>query len=136
MRTRSQTRNRNHNRHQQQQQTPPVVVEPFNLEEHFDNPPIVPMSDNRTMKELLRAPTEGYGEAIVLSEINADHFEIKTNLLQLVQPNPFCGRESENPHAHINSFKRITSTLRFRNVSNDVIKLMMFPYSPEGAAKT
>ncbi|GKD09192.1 hypothetical protein Tco_1188877 [Tanacetum coccineum] len=35
----------------------------------------------RTMEELLRAPTEGYGEAIVLPEINADHFEIKTNLL-------------------------------------------------------
>ncbi|GJX31845.1 hypothetical protein Tco_0241700 [Tanacetum coccineum] len=37
------------------------------------------------MEELLRAPTEGYGEAIVIPEINADHFEIKTNLLQLVQ---------------------------------------------------
>ncbi|GJW20480.1 reverse transcriptase domain-containing protein [Tanacetum coccineum] len=90
----------------------------------------------RTMKELLRAPTKGYGEAIVLPKINADHFEIKTNLLQLVQANLFYGRESENPHAHINSFKRITSTLRFRNVPNDVIKLMMFPYSLEGAAKT
>ncbi|GJV96745.1 reverse transcriptase domain-containing protein [Tanacetum coccineum] len=73
----------------------------------------------RTMEELLRAPTEGYGEAIVLPEINADHFEIKTNLLQLVQANPFNGRENKNPHAHINSFKRITSTLRFRNVPND-----------------
>ncbi|GJZ03785.1 reverse transcriptase domain-containing protein [Tanacetum coccineum] len=89
-----------------------------------------------TMEELLRAPTEGYGEAIILPEINADHFEIKTNLLQLVQAKPFNGRENENPHAHINSFKRITSTLRFRNVPNDVIKLMMFPYSLEGAAKT
>ncbi|GJX09043.1 reverse transcriptase domain-containing protein [Tanacetum coccineum] len=96
---------------------------------------VAPMAE-RTMEELLRAPTEGYGEAIVLPEINADHFEIKTNLLQLVQDNPFYGRESENPHAHINSFKRITSTLRFRNVPNDVIKLMMFPYSLEGAAKT
>ncbi|GJT66224.1 hypothetical protein Tco_1017704 [Tanacetum coccineum] len=86
---------------------------------------VAPMAE-RTMEELLRAPTEGYGEAIVLPEINADHFEIKTNLLQLVQANPFYGRESENPHAHINSFKRITSTLRFRNVPNDVIKLMMF----------
>ncbi|GKA53654.1 reverse transcriptase domain-containing protein [Tanacetum coccineum] len=71
-----------------------------------------------------------------IPEFNADHFEIKTNLLQLVQTNPFYGRENENPHAHINSFKRITSTLRFRNVLNDVIKLMMFPYSLEGAAKT
>ncbi|GJU86377.1 hypothetical protein Tco_1293923 [Tanacetum coccineum] len=95
---------------------------------------VAPMAE-RTMEELLRAPTEGYGEAIVLPEINADHFEIKTNLLQLVQANPFHGLENENPHAHINSFKRITSTLRFRNVPNDVIKLMMFPYSLEGLLK-
>ncbi|GJS07164.1 reverse transcriptase domain-containing protein [Tanacetum coccineum] len=96
---------------------------------------VAPIAE-RTIEELLRAPKKGYREAIVLQEINADHFEIKTNLLQLVQANPFYGRESENPHAHINSFKRITSTLRFRNVPNDVIKLMMFPYSLEGAAKT
>ncbi|GJR44708.1 reverse transcriptase domain-containing protein [Tanacetum coccineum] len=51
---------------------------------------VAPMVE-RTMEELLRAPTEGYGEAIVLPEINADHFEIKTNLLQLVQANPFNG---------------------------------------------
>ncbi|GJT95984.1 hypothetical protein Tco_1091502 [Tanacetum coccineum] len=54
----------------------------------------------------------------------------------MVQANPFYGRESENPHARINSFKRFTSTLRFRNVPNDVIKLMMFSYSLEGVAKT
>ncbi|GKA61170.1 reverse transcriptase domain-containing protein [Tanacetum coccineum] len=86
-------------------------------------------------EELLRAPMEGYGEAIVLPEINVDHFEIKTNLLQLAQANLFHGYERENPHAHINSFKRITSILQFRDVPNDVIKLMMFPYSLEGAAK-
>ncbi|GKA86471.1 reverse transcriptase domain-containing protein, partial [Tanacetum coccineum] len=96
---------------------------------------VAPMADNRTMEELLQAPTEGYGEAIVIPEINADHFEIKTNLLQLVQANPFHGFERDNPHTHINNFKRITSTLKFRDVPNDVIKLMMFPYSLEGAAR-
>ncbi|GJX00631.1 hypothetical protein Tco_0184544 [Tanacetum coccineum] len=89
----------------------------------------------RTMEELLRAPTEGYGEGIVILEINADHFEIKTNLLQLVQASPFHGFERENPHTHINNFKRITSTLKFRDASNDVIELIMFPYSLEGAAR-
>ncbi|GJZ06995.1 hypothetical protein Tco_0540788 [Tanacetum coccineum] len=63
MRTRSQTRNRN-----RQQQAPPAVVESFNLEEPFDNPPLVPMADNRTMAELLQAPTEGYEDAICLNE--------------------------------------------------------------------
>ncbi|GJR28217.1 reverse transcriptase domain-containing protein [Tanacetum coccineum] len=108
----------------------PNVVEP-ELRTIVEVAPMV----ERTMEELLHAPTEGYGEAIVLPEINADHFEIKTNLLQLVQASPFHGYKRENPHAHINSFKRITSTLRFRDVPNDVIKLMMFPYSLEGAAK-
>nr|GEU38835.1 DNA-directed DNA polymerase [Tanacetum cinerariifolium] len=40
------------------------------------------------MDELLQAPTEGYGEAIVIPEINADHFEIKMNLLQLYYKEP------------------------------------------------
>nr|GEV02064.1 reverse transcriptase domain-containing protein [Tanacetum cinerariifolium] len=38
---------------------------------------VAPMADNCTMEELLQAPTEGYGEAIVIPKINVDHFEIK-----------------------------------------------------------
>nr|GEX79885.1 reverse transcriptase domain-containing protein [Tanacetum cinerariifolium] len=109
----------------------PIVVEP----ELRTIVKVAPMADNRTMEELLQAPTKGYGEAIVIPEINADHFEIKTNLLQLVQVNPYHSFERENPHNRINNFKRITSTLKFRDVPNDVIKLMMFPYSLEGSAR-
>nr|GFA53923.1 reverse transcriptase domain-containing protein [Tanacetum cinerariifolium]GFB06321.1 reverse transcriptase domain-containing protein [Tanacetum cinerariifolium] len=108
----------------------PNVVEP----EHRTIVEVEPIADNRTMKELLQAPTEGYGEAIVIPEINADHLEIKTDLLQLVQANPYHGFERENPHTHINNFKRFTSNLKFKDVPNDVIKLMMFPYSLEGTA--
>nr|GEU96604.1 DNA-directed DNA polymerase [Tanacetum cinerariifolium] len=87
------------------------------------------------MEELLQAPTEGYGKAIIILKINVNHFEIKTNFLQLVQANPYHGFERENPHTHINNFKRITSTLKFRDVPNDVIKLMMFPYFLDGNAR-
>nr|GEX55194.1 reverse transcriptase domain-containing protein [Tanacetum cinerariifolium] len=96
---------------------------------------VAPMEDNQTMEELLQAPIEGYEEAIVVLEINVDHFEIKTNLLQMVQANRYHGFEGENPHTHINNFKRITTTLKFRDVPNDVIKLMMFSYSLDGAAR-
>ncbi|GJR39533.1 hypothetical protein Tco_1215217 [Tanacetum coccineum] len=77
MRTRSQTRNR------PQQQVPPNI-EPFNLEEPLENqaPPVVTMADQRTIGELLRAPTEGYAEAIVVPPILAEHFELKHNLLR------------------------------------------------------
>ncbi|GKC11050.1 hypothetical protein Tco_1007832, partial [Tanacetum coccineum] len=47
-------------------------VEPFSLEES----PVVTMADRRTMAELLRAPTEGYAEAIVDPPILAEHFEL------------------------------------------------------------
>nr|GFA25072.1 hypothetical protein [Tanacetum cinerariifolium] len=43
------------------------------------------------MEEPFQAPTEGYGEAIVTPKILAENFEIKTNLLQLVQANKFHG---------------------------------------------
>nr|GEU69444.1 hypothetical protein [Tanacetum cinerariifolium] len=90
---------------------------------------------DRTMKELLQAPTEGYGEAIVIREILAEIFEIKMNFLQLVQANKFHGRENDNPHTHISNFKRMTATLKYGDVSNDAIQLMHFPYFLEDRAR-
>nr|GEZ99977.1 hypothetical protein [Tanacetum cinerariifolium] len=97
--------------------------------------PIVTMAGNRTMEKMLQAPTKGYGDAIVVPDILAENFEIRTGLLSLIQANQFHGFESDIPHDHIRSFNRITSTLKFRDVTNDAIKLMPFPYSLEGAAK-
>ncbi|GKB23779.1 hypothetical protein Tco_0863180 [Tanacetum coccineum] len=51
--------------------------------------PIVTMADNRTMAELLQAPTEGYEDAIVVPEIEAANFEIKHGLLTLLMLFPF-----------------------------------------------
>nr|GEV01407.1 reverse transcriptase domain-containing protein [Tanacetum cinerariifolium] len=87
------------------------------------------------MEELLQEPTEGYGEAIVILEILEKKFEIKTNLLQLVQTNKFHSFERDNPHTHISTFKRMTTTLKYRDVLNDAIKHMLFSYSLEGAAR-
>nr|GEY79645.1 reverse transcriptase domain-containing protein [Tanacetum cinerariifolium] len=108
----------------------PNIVEPEirTIEE------VVQMADH-TMQELLQAPTDGYGEAIVIPKILAKNFEIKTNLLQLVQTNKFHGFERDNPHTHISNFKWMTSNLKYRDVSNDAIKLMLFPYSLEGVAR-
>ncbi|GJT56768.1 reverse transcriptase domain-containing protein [Tanacetum coccineum] len=79
-------------RQQQQQQVPPNLVET----------PKDTMADNRTMAELLQAPTEGYEDAIVVPEIEAANFGIKH---------------------------------RYPNVPTTSIKLMLFPFSLEGAAR-
>ncbi|GJS25745.1 reverse transcriptase domain-containing protein [Tanacetum coccineum] len=132
MHTRSQTRNL----HNQQHQAPPPVVEQFNLEEPIENPdPLAPMDDTRTMAQLLEAPTAGYEDAIVVPEIAADNFELKHGLLNLVQNKQFFGHDKEDPHAHIRYFNKITSTMKFPNVPSTSVKLMLFPFSLEGAAR-
>ncbi|GJY99474.1 hypothetical protein Tco_0516904 [Tanacetum coccineum] len=43
------------------------------------------MADNRTMAQMLQAPIEGYEDAIVVPTINANNFELKQTLINLVQ---------------------------------------------------
>ncbi|GJW81018.1 hypothetical protein Tco_0144993 [Tanacetum coccineum] len=43
------------------------------------------MADNRTMAQMLQAPIEGYEDAIVVPLINANNFELKQTLINLVQ---------------------------------------------------
>ncbi|GJW21808.1 reverse transcriptase domain-containing protein [Tanacetum coccineum] len=83
----------------------------------------------------LEAPTEGYEDAIVVPEITANNFEIKHGLLNLVQNKQFFGHDKEDPHAHIRYFNKITSTMKFPNVPSTSVKLMLFPFSLEGAAR-
>ncbi|GJV57254.1 hypothetical protein Tco_1458259 [Tanacetum coccineum] len=83
-------------------------VEPVSLVENL----VVTMADQRTMEQLLQAPTEGYAEAIVVPPIPAEHFELKHSLINL-----------------------ITSTLKYKDVPESLIKLMLFPFSIDGPAR-
>ncbi|GJR09084.1 reverse transcriptase domain-containing protein [Tanacetum coccineum] len=100
MRTRSQARKRRQQQVRQTSVESPNLEKPNNNQETF-NPPIVTMDDNRTMAQLLEAPTEGYEDAIVVPEIIANNFEIKHGLLNLIQNKQFFGHDKGRPHAHI-----------------------------------
>nr|GEV31454.1 reverse transcriptase domain-containing protein [Tanacetum cinerariifolium] len=78
---------------------------------------------------------EGYEDAIVVPAITADNFKLKHGLLTLIQNKQFFGHDKEDPHAHIRYFNKIASTLKFPNVLNTSIKLMLFPFSLEGATR-
>nr|GEY35356.1 reverse transcriptase domain-containing protein [Tanacetum cinerariifolium] len=71
--------------------------QPFILEES----PIDTMADQRTMAEFLRAPTEGYAEAIVVPPILAEQFELKHSLINMMTSDQFFGLEKDNTHDHI-----------------------------------
>ncbi|GKA90874.1 hypothetical protein Tco_0812744 [Tanacetum coccineum] len=118
------TNPKRHNRRRSKQR-----VEPFALEET----PVVTMANQRTMAELLRAPIEGYSEAIVVPPIPTEHFELKHSLINLVTSKQFYG--FKDPHAHIRYFNKITSTLRYKDVPDTSIKLLLFPFSIDGPAQ-
>ncbi|GKA44778.1 reverse transcriptase domain-containing protein [Tanacetum coccineum] len=54
------------------------------------------MADNRTMAQMLQAPIEGYEDAIVVPPINANNFELKQPLINLVQSNKFTDGEARD----------------------------------------
>nr|GEW36141.1 reverse transcriptase domain-containing protein [Tanacetum cinerariifolium] len=91
------------------------------------------MADNRTMAQMLQAPIEGYEDAIVVPPINANNFELKHTLINLVQSNQFTRRQ--DPHNHLRFFNKVTSTFRHPEVPNTTFKLLLFPFSLEGEAR-
>nr|GEY36779.1 reverse transcriptase domain-containing protein [Tanacetum cinerariifolium] len=106
MRTRSQSRE-----NFPQQKASPAIVEPLRIENPFledqfqedppKDPPEVSMTDNQTMAEMIRAPTEGYAKAIVLPPILVEQFELKHSLINIMTSEQFFGLEKDNPHDHI-----------------------------------
>nr|GEW97355.1 reverse transcriptase domain-containing protein [Tanacetum cinerariifolium] len=74
------------------------------------------MANQRTMAELLQAPTEGYEDAIVVPAILPENLELKHGLLNLVSSKQFCGHDKEDLHTHIRWFNKITSTMSFKDL--------------------
>nr|GEW61500.1 hypothetical protein [Tanacetum cinerariifolium] len=73
------------------------------------------MADQSTMAELLRTPTEGYAEAIVVPPILAEHFELKHSLINMMTSDQFFELEKDNSHDQIRSFNKITSIIKYKD---------------------
>ncbi|GKB19903.1 hypothetical protein Tco_0853826 [Tanacetum coccineum] len=98
MRTRSSLeytipRRRNRRRSRQQQEAIPLIPDP------------IPMADDRPMAEQLQAPTGGFESAIVVPPINAQNFELKSSLINLVQNRIFRGGMMREPQLDIRHFE-------------------------------
>ncbi|GJS26823.1 reverse transcriptase domain-containing protein [Tanacetum coccineum] len=150
MHTRSQSRNQNH----PQQQAPPVVVDPFNLEEPIDNPPVVnmaangaggagpppagggglPVPDLWTMEELCQPSLDGRGGPIAPIAIQATTFGLKNDMIQQVQNScPFRG-PGDDANKHLDKFLHVTQSMKVNGVSDDALRLHLFPYSLQDRA--
>ncbi|GJW96953.1 hypothetical protein Tco_0178761 [Tanacetum coccineum] len=91
--------------------------------------------DDETMWAADRVVAPTPGSAITIPE-TANEFVIKGNHLTLVKGNQFDGRTKTDPHKHIHEFLGICDLFKYKDIENDVVRLMMFPLSLTGEAKT
>ncbi|GJX21906.1 hypothetical protein Tco_0226351 [Tanacetum coccineum] len=75
------------------------------------------------------------GSAITIPE-TANEFAINGNHLTLIKGNQFDGRTKTDPHKHSHKFLKICDMCNYRDTENEVVRLMMFPLSLTGEAKT
>ncbi|KAL9232172.1 hypothetical protein vseg_007311 [Gypsophila vaccaria] len=81
------------------------------------------------------APNQLLNSSIIHSPVNANNFEIKMNLIQYVKQKQFSGISTENPNEHINIFLKACDNVKIKGVSDDAIRLRLFPNFLRGRAK-
>jgi hypothetical protein len=62
-------------------------------------------------------------------DIGDGSFELKPALIYMVQQSPFYGKALEDANAHLHHFLEICSTFPIRGVTQDAVRLCLFPFS-------
>ncbi|XP_015947501.1 uncharacterized protein LOC107472491 [Arachis duranensis] len=108
------------------------------LEEHSTNPtnPPVRMANNngqpqrRVLASYTFANPRHCGSSILTPNVDANNFELKPQLITLVQNNcSYGGGPLEDPNQHLSTFLRICNIVKTNGVPPDSYKLMLFPFS-------
>ncbi|KAL4279047.1 hypothetical protein GQ457_03G014760 [Hibiscus cannabinus] len=90
----------------------------------------------RTVCDYLAEDLEGLNPAVTIPEFEAKHFELKPVMFNMLNTlGQFGGSPAENARQHLKSFMEICNSFKIHGVSNDVLKLKLFPYSLRDKAK-
>ena len=74
--------------------------------------------------------------SITKPTVQANNFEIKPAIIQMIQQSVrFNGDLKEDPNQHIANFLEICDTFKLNGVSDDAIRLRLFPFSLGDKAK-
>ncbi|KAF7826323.1 uncharacterized protein G2W53_017487 [Senna tora] len=92
--------------------------------------------NNRNVSDYATPRLDGLQHSIQRPSIQANNFEIKPATIQLLQANgQFGGSPIEDPNNHILNFLEICDTFKHNGVSDDAIRLRLFPFSLRDKAK-
>ena len=73
--------------------------------------------------------------AIRRPPIQANNFELKTITLQMLQNIQFHGFPSENSNIHLTNFIEVCDTVKYNGVTEEALRLRLFPFSLGDRAK-
>ena len=88
------------------------------------------------MYDYTRPSLEGTRTCIARPAVAVNNFEIKPNIIQMVQNSvQFGGLPNEDPNLHIANFLEICDTFKINGATDDAIRLRLFPFSLRDKAK-
>ena len=67
--------------------------------------------------------------------INANNFELKATWISMVQQNQYGWLAYEDPNVHVATFLEIVDTVKMNGVTEDVIRMRLFPFSLRDRAR-
>ncbi|KAF7810599.1 uncharacterized protein G2W53_037342 [Senna tora] len=92
--------------------------------------------NNRNVSDYATPKLDGLQHSIRRPSIQANNFEIKPATIQLLQANgQFGGSPIEDPNNHILNFLENCDTFKHNGVSDDAIRMRLFPFSLRDKAK-
>ena len=94
-----------------------------------------PPNGPQTLGEYMMPPSGDPTSGVVLPEVRATNFELKSGLLNMIQANQFGGFPTEDPHQHMETFLDLMSTVKIHQVSQDAIRLYAFRFSLHSKAR-
>ncbi|KAL0445021.1 UNVERIFIED_CONTAM: hypothetical protein Slati_2224800 [Sesamum latifolium] len=90
----------------------------------------------RPMMEYSFPTADGTISRIVKPSVEANNFEIKSAIIQIIRSSvQFSDLPDKDPNKHLLNFLEICDTFRFNGVSNDAVRLRIFPFSLCDTAK-
>src|SRR2546430_1464037 len=90
----------------------------------------------KKIREYSNPSTDGFGSSIVRPPVEANSFELKPSMIQMIQHRTqFAGLPNEDPNQHISDFIELCDTVKYSGVSQDAIRLRLFSFSLRDKAK-